>query len=100
MVFAYTYFEQKLDGPAWQTRLVLRLVEAPVLWAVDGAIAANIVPSLPLEYTFNSALYSSTVSMIGLYSMFGGTFYGLVAAAIVLIRSRTRRGPTLPPRED
>jgi hypothetical protein len=76
------------DSQLWKIGKVFRLIELPVLWAVDRTL--QVLPLIPPWAAFGSMTVATSVSEIILYSSFGGAFYALVVAIVVYVRERRR----------
>lgn len=76
----------ELNSPWWKIGKVFRLIELPVLWAVDPTMQR--LPLIPPWAAFGRMSVASSVSEFIAYSVFGGAFYALVAAAIAYVRQR------------
>jgi len=76
------------DAPWWRIEKVFRLIELPVAWAIDRLLQT--LPVIPPWAAFGRLWVATSVSEIILYSILGGTFYGLIAAVICAVRARQR----------
>lgn len=80
MVVAHNLFRWEFHGPGLMINKILRLVESPVLWAVDPM--AGILPLIPPEWTFGRLWVATATSEIILYGLLGGAFYSIVAVIL------------------
>ena len=76
----------------WDAVRLLRLVEFPVLWAIDGILQRFLI--LPMEW-FNPHFefgYNANVALT--YAVVGGVFYAGLAAGLTLWLSAPKSKPT------
>jgi len=81
----------------WNVMRLLRLVESPVRWAIDGVLERFWI--LPPQWFYPNFERASSLNLALAYVLMGGAFYAALAASLTLLaayamRSRPIRSET------